>query len=197
MRSDAVEVVTVETLSDDWGVLKKSTLRFRRSSGAWQSVTRETYDRGHGAAILLYDAGRRTVVLTRQFRFPVFANGEPGDLIEACAGLLDGDDPATAIRRETEEETGFRIGAPQQVMDVYTSPGSVTERLVLFLAPYTPGDRVGTGGGDAGEGEDIEVLELPFDQALAMIGTGEIRDAKTIILLYHARETVMRDERSS
>ncbi|MFT3799989.1 MAG: GDP-mannose pyrophosphatase NudK [Burkholderiaceae bacterium] len=182
-----IKVLDVRVLSDDWYVLKKTTFAIRRRNGSWQEQSRETYDRGNGATLLLYNVDRQTVVLTRQFRYPAFVNGCPdGMLIEACAGLLDGDDPEDCIRREVAEETGFRIRHPRKVLDAYMSPGSVTEKLHFFVAEYEPSDRTGAGGGDAGEGEDIEVLELPLSTALQMIGNGEIRDGKTIILLQMA-----------
>lgn len=190
VASERVRVQSVELLSDDWYVLKKTTFDFLRRDGTWQTLHRETYDRGNGAVVLLYNRERRTVVLTRQFRYPAYVNGhENGFLIEACAGLLDEDAPEICIRREAEEETGFAIEAPRRVLDVYMSPGSVTEKLFLFVAEYSHRQRVGTGGGDHGEGEDIEVLELTFDEALAKIPRGEIVDGKTIMLLLYARTT--------
>ena len=190
--SERVRIEDVEVLADDWATLKKTTFAFRRSDGTWQRQSRETYDRGNGAAILLYDAARRTVVLTRQFRFPVYVNGGDGFLIEAPAGLLDMAGPEERIRREVAEETGYEIGAVQRLWDVFMSPGSVTERLFFFLAPCSAGDRTRDGGGDREEGEDIEVLEIPFDEALAMIADGTIRDAKTIMLLQHLALTAFR-----
>lgn len=184
--ADRVEVESVETLSDDWYVLKKTTFRYRRNDGTWQRQSRETYDRGNGATILLYDPIRRTVVLTRQFRYPAFVNGHDGLLVETPAGLLDHASPEDRIRAETEEETGFRIGTVRRVFDAFMSPGSVTERLYFFVATYEPKDRVGAGGGQADEGEDIDTLEIPIEKALAMIDTGEIRDGKTIMLLQYA-----------
>jgi nudix-type nucleoside diphosphatase (YffH/AdpP family) len=180
-----VRVQDVEVLSSDWYVLRKTTFDFQHGDGHWSREQRETYDRGDGATILLYDAARRTVLLTRQFRFPAYVNGHPdGMLIETAAGLLDGDGPLEAIRREAAEETGHVIGAAEQVFEVYMSPGSVTERLHFFAAPY--GSPTSSGGGVAAEGEDITVIELGFDEALAMIRTGEIADAKTIMLLQWA-----------
>jgi nudix-type nucleoside diphosphatase (YffH/AdpP family) len=150
-------------------------------------VSRETYDRGNGVALLLFNAARGTVILIRQFRFPVFVNGcSDGMLIEACAGQLDGNDPAEAMRREAIEETGYAVRAPRKVFEAYMSPGSITEKLHFFVAAYDDADRHGAGGGDEHEGEDIEVLELPLAQALAMVGRGEIQDGKTIMLLQHA-----------
>jgi nudix-type nucleoside diphosphatase (YffH/AdpP family) len=184
--ADRIDVERVETLSDDWYVLKKTTFRYRRNDGSWQRQSRETYDRGNGATILLYDPARRTVVLTRQFRYPAFVNGHDALLIETPAGLLDAASPEDRIRAETEEETGFRIGDVSRVFDAFMSPGSVTERLYFFVATYEPKDRVGAGGGQIEEGEDIDTLEVSIDEALAMIGTGTIRDGKTIMLLQYA-----------
>ena len=185
--NDDVRVTDVEVLSSDWYVLRRTTFEQRHRDGRWTTEQRETHDRGNGAAVLLYDAERRTVLLTRQFRFAVYVNGHPdGMLLETAAGLLDEDDAVTAARREAEEETGHRVGELTHVFDVYTSPGSVTERLVCFAGPCTPADRVSAGGGLADEGEDIEVLELPFDEALAMVDDGRIADAKTIMLLQWA-----------
>lgn len=191
MSDDRLQIHDVATLSDDWGVLRKTTFSLRRRDGTWQRQSRETYDRGHGAVILLYDPDARTVVLTRQFRLPVHAGGDPGWLIEAPAGLLDDAAPEDRIRAEVEEETGFRVGAVESVFDVFMSPGSVTERLHFFIGRYTAADRIGAGGGDFEEGEDIEVLETDFDAALAMIADGTIRDAKTIMLLQHLALTRM------
>jgi nudix-type nucleoside diphosphatase (YffH/AdpP family) len=186
-RNPDVVVRAVEVTSDGWHVLRRTTYDYRRRSGRWVTEQRETYDRGNGATILLYDPERGTVLLTRQFRFPVYVNGHPdGLLVEAAAGLLDDDDPETAIRREAGEELGVTVGELTHVFDVYMSPGSVTERVHFFAAPFTPADRTGSGGGLAEDGEDIEVLELPFTEALAMIGDGRIADAKTIMLLQWA-----------
>lgn len=185
--SPAVRVLSVEVLADDWFVLKKTTFEIERRDGTWQRCSRETYDRGNGAVLLLFDHTRGTVVLTRQFRFPAYVNGcADGMLIECCAGLLDGEAAHTCIRREAEEETGFRVRRPRKLFEVYMSPGSVTEKLHFFAAEYVAGDRVGAGGGDAREGEDIEVIELSLAEALQMIGQGRIEDGKTILLLQHA-----------
>jgi nudix-type nucleoside diphosphatase (YffH/AdpP family) len=184
---ERIRIVEERTLSDDWFILKKTRFAYRRRNGEWQLLNRETYDRGNGAVLLLFNARRGTVVLTRQFRYPAFVNGcADGLLIEACAGLLDGDDPHTCIQREAQEETGFRVRAPRKLFEAWMSPGSVTEKLHFFAAEYEDADRVDAGGGDAREGEDIEVLELPLARALAMIGTGEIADGKTIMLLQQA-----------
>jgi nudix-type nucleoside diphosphatase (YffH/AdpP family) len=185
---ERVRIVDTKLLSDNWYVLKTTTFDYLRRDGQWQRQNRETYDRGNGAVILLYNRERKTVVLTRQFRFPAYVNGTPdGMLVEACAGLLDQDDPATCIRRETEEETGYRIAEVRKVFEAYMSPGSVTERLFFFVGEYQPRDKVSQGGGEAHEGEDIEVLEPTLDEALAMVARGEIRDGKTIMLLQHAK----------
>jgi nudix-type nucleoside diphosphatase (YffH/AdpP family) len=185
--NERVRIVEQRVLADDWFVLKKNIFDYRHSNGRWQRLQRETYDRGDGAALLLFNRTRGTVVLTRQFRFPAYANGlADGMLVEVCAGLLDNEAPEVAIRREVQEETGFDVRMPRKVFQAFMSPGSVTERLHFFVAEYDAGDRVGAGGGNASEGEDIEVLELPLDRALAMIGTGEIQDGKTIVLLQHA-----------
>ena len=182
-----VVVRDVELLAAAWHVLRRTTFDYRHADGRWTREQRETYDRGDGATILLYDPDRRTVLLTRQFRFPAYVNDHAdGMLIEAAAGLLDGDDPETAIRREAAEELGVEVGPVELVFAPWTSPGSVTERLYCYAASYTPADRTGVGGGVAEEGEDIEVVELPFAKALEMVGTGEIADAKTMLLLQWA-----------
>ena len=182
-----VKVQDVTLLSDSWYVLKKTTFDYLRSDGNWQRQSRETYDRGNGAVLLLFNAERNTVVLIRQFRFPTFVNGNAdGMLIEACAGQLDGDDPETCIRREAMEETGFRIRNPRKLFEAYMSPGSVTEKLHFFAAEYEAADRVAQGGGHEHEGEDIEVLEMTLPEALEQIKTGAIQDGKTIMLLQHA-----------
>jgi GDP-mannose pyrophosphatase NudK len=192
--SERVRIAEERVLSDDWYVLRKTTFDYLRRDGSWQRQSRETYDRGNGAGILLYNRAQRTVVLTRQFRFPSYVNGQPdGMMIEACAGLLDREDPIACIQRETEEETGYRVRDVRQIFDAFTSPGSVTERVHLFIGSYEAGDKVSAGGGEASEGEEIEVLELAFDEALGMMERGEIRDAKTIILLQHAALTRLFD----
>jgi len=186
-RNPDVIVRDVEVTSDGWHVLRRTTYDYRRRDGRWETQQRETYDRGNGATILLYDPGRRTVLLTRQFRFPAYVNEHPdGWLIETAAGLLDDQDPETAIRRETQEELGVTIGELQHIYDVYMSPGSVTERVHFYAAPYTAAARTTSGGGIPAEGEDIEILELPFEQAITMTGDGQIADGKTIMLLYWA-----------
>ena len=180
-----VEILKTQVLADDWYVLRKVTYRIRKANGEWKTESREAYDRGNGATVLLYDSTRRTVLLTRQFRLPTFVNGNAdGMLIETCAGLLDGDDPAGAIRRELLEETGYEVHDVRKVFESYMSPGSVTEVLHFFVAEYSPTQKTERGGGV--DEEEIEVLELPFDQAMRAIATGEIKDAKTMMLLQYA-----------
>ncbi|MEU5879201.1 NUDIX domain-containing protein [Spirillospora sp. NPDC047279] len=186
-RNPGVVVRDVELTSQGWHVLRRTTFDYRRRDGRWVTEQRETYDRGNGAVVLPYDAERRVVLLTRQFRYPAYVNDHPdGLLVEAAAGLLDGDAPLAAIRREAAEELGVTLGPLTHVFDVYMSPGSVTERLHFYAAPYTPADRTGHGGGLEDDGEDIEVLELPFAEALAMTRDGRIADGKTILLLQWA-----------
>lgn len=184
---DRIRIKSVEILSDDWARLTKTTFDYRRSDGSWETQIRQTYDRGDGAVILPFDRQRSTVLLVRQFRYPAFVTGHPEPLIEACAGLLDDHDPETAIRREAEEELGYRLRGVRRLYAPYMSPGSVTERLTFFLADYTPADRISDGGGAADEGEDIEVLEFTLDEALAQVRDGRIIDAKTIMLVQHLR----------
>jgi nudix-type nucleoside diphosphatase (YffH/AdpP family) len=181
--ADRIRIRDVQVLSNDWYVLKKTTFDWRRADGAWQTVSRETYDRGNGAVLLPYNLAARTVLLTRQFRYPAYVTGYDNLMIEAVAGLLDDADPETRIRAEVEEEIGYRLGAVRQIFEAFMSPGSVTERLTFFVAEYDPAMRIGSGGGIEAEGEEIDVLELPFTDALAMIARGEIVDAKTIMLL--------------
>ena len=187
MSEPTLRVLKVEVLSDDWAVLKKTTLEYLRRDGTWTTQIRQTYDRGDGAAVLPYDPARGTVLLVRQFRYPAYVHGHHEPLIEVCAGLLDADDPETCARKEAEEELGYRLRKLSLVFDAFMSPGSVTERLSLYVGRYSKGDRISTGGGQASEGEDIEVLELGLDVALAMVARGEILDAKTIMLLQHAK----------
>ncbi len=185
--SAPVQIIDVAVLSDQWYVLKKYSFDYLRKDGTSQRQVREVYDRGNGAAILLYNRARRSVVLTRQFRLPAYLNGlADGMLIEAAAGPLDDMSPAERIRIEAEEETGYRIERVEKVFEAYMSPGSVTEKLHFFVAEYEDNQRVGDGGGVVAEGEDIQVLELPFDEAMDMIGRSEIVDGKTIMLLQHA-----------
>lgn len=186
-RNPRVRIVDVELIASGWHVLRATTFDVQRTDGRWTRERRETYDRGNGATILLYDPERATVLLSRQFRYPVYVNDHPdGMLIETAAGLLDDDDPETAIRREAEEELGVTVGELEHVFDVYMSPGSVTERVHFYAAPYTSAQRTAAGGGLVDDGENIEVLELPFATALAMTADGRIADAKTIMLLQWA-----------
>jgi len=180
-----VRILDSKILSDDWYTLKKYTFDLRRRNGEWQRQNREAYDRGNGATILLYNREKRTVILTRQFRFPVYINGHDGYLIESAAGLLDNMSPEKRIKAEAEEETGYQIDQVEKVFEAFMSPGSVTEKLYFYIAEYRPDDRTGAGGGIEAEGEDIEVLEWPIEQALQAIDDGIIVDGKTIMLLYH------------
>lgn len=183
---EKVRMISSELLSDNWGEVKKHTFELQRRDGRWQRQMRETYDRGHGAAVLLYNRDRRTVILTRQFRFPAWLMGDENPwLVEAPAGKLDGDDPLTCAKKEAEEETGYRIADLTLVAAPYMSPGSVTERLWLYVGEYDSSARISEGGGLEDEGEDIETLELPFTDAMATLERGEIADGKTIILLQY------------
>ncbi|MGE4515151.1 MAG: GDP-mannose pyrophosphatase NudK [Chryseobacterium sp.] len=188
MHNTNVQIEKTEILSDNWYILKKITFNIRKKDGSIEQQSREAYDRGNGATIMLYDKSSGNVILTRQFRLPTFINGnETGMMIESCAGLLDNDNPEDCIKRETEEETGYKISKLEKIFEAYMSPGSVTEILHFFIAEYSKEMKIADGGGLEDEGEDIEVLELPFDKALAMIDSGEIKDAKTIMLLQHLR----------
>lgn len=187
-----VRIHSVETLSDDWGTLKKTKFEYQARNGAWEMQTRETYDRGDGAVILPFDSARETVLLTRQFRFPAYAVGHMEPVIEACAGLLDAEEPETAIRCEAEEELGYRLRDVRHLYTPFMSPGSLTERLSFFVADYTPADRVSDGGGHPDEGEDIEVLEMTLDDAMDAIFDGRIIDSKTIMLLQHLELEALR-----
>jgi nudix-type nucleoside diphosphatase (YffH/AdpP family) len=184
--SDRIRVQNVRLLSDNHYTLKTTTFEWRRANGEWQTQARETYDRGNGATLLPYNLVQRTVVLVRQFRYPAYVNGHDDLMIEAAAGLLDKESPEVRIRAEAEEETGYRLGDITKVFEAFMSPGSVTEKLHFFVAAYEPRMRIGSGGGIADEGEDIEVLELPIREALDMISDGRIADAKTIMLLQYA-----------
>ncbi|MCT2406532.1 GDP-mannose pyrophosphatase NudK [Chryseobacterium antibioticum] len=188
MHTPNINILKTEILSDNWYTLNKVTYSIAKKDGTTETQSREAYDRGNGAVILLYNKVAGTLILTRQFRLPTFINGNTtGMLIEACAGLLDNDNPEECIKRETEEETGYKISKVEKVFEAYMSPGSVTEILHFFMAEYSAEMKITDGGGLEEEGENIEVLELPFDQALSMIDTGEIMDAKTIMLLQHLR----------
>ena len=190
--ADRIRIKDVRLLSDNHYTLKTTTFEWRRGNGEWQTQHRESYDRGNGAALLPYNLAQRSVVLVKQFRYPAYVNGYDDLLIEALAGLLDNETPEVRILAEAEEETGYRLGKVQKVFEAFMSPGSVTEILHFFVAEYEPSMRVGSGGGHADEGEDIEVLELPIDEALAMIGDRRILDAKTIMLLQYAALNIFR-----
>ena len=179
-------ILSTEVLSAAWGRLTRYTIAYTRRDGRTETQIREVYDHGNGSAVLPVDGERGTVLLVRQFRLAAYLQGGSGYLVEVCAGLNDGLEPEQAVRKEAEEELGLRVGELRHVTDAFMSAGSLTERLSLFMARYTSADRISAGGGAEGEGEDIEVLEMPLDEALAMVATGEIIDAKTIILLREA-----------
>lgn len=183
-----VKILKSEILSDNWYILRKITYEYSKKDGSVQAQTREAYDRGNGATILLYNRAQGTVILTRQFRLPTYINGNvDGMLIEACAGLLDKDNPEDCIRRETEEETGYKIKDVRKVFEAYMSPGSVTEILYFFVAEYSKEMKVADGGGVEHEEENIEVMEIGIERAMAMVQTGEIKDGKTIMLLQYVK----------
>lgn len=183
-----IKILNTDILSDNWYVLKKVTYEVTEKDGNTAVQSREAYDRGNGATILLYNKAQSSVILTRQFRLPTYINGNPdGMLIECCAGLLDKDNPEDCIRKETEEETGYKITDVKKIFEAYMSPGSVTEIVYFFVAEYAKEMKVSDGGGLAHENENIEVLELPFSEALQMVKTGEIKDGKTIMLLQYAQ----------
>jgi nudix-type nucleoside diphosphatase (YffH/AdpP family) len=190
--ADRISVKDVRLLSDNHYTLKTTTFEWRRDDGTWQTQHRETYDRGNGAALLPYNLAQRTVMLVRQFRYPAYVNGYDDLLIEAAAGLLDDASPEERIRIEAEEEIGYRLHDVRRVFEAFMSPGAVTEKLYFFVAEYEPSMKIGSGGGIADEGEEIEVLEISIDEALAMITDGRIVDAKTIMLLQHAALRIFR-----
>ena len=188
MSNPRVRNIKKQILSDNWYTLNKFSFEYQRDDGTWEQQHREAYDRGNGAAILLFNKQKQTVILTKQFRMPTYVNGnEDGMMIEVCAGLLDGDNPEDCIKKETEEETGYKIDNVKRVLQTYMSPGSVTEILYLFIGEYDEKMKVGEGGGAEHETENIEVMELSFKNALNLIVSGEIRDAKTILLLQYAQ----------
>lgn len=188
MKNPKITIQKTELLSDNWYILNKVTFDYNKESDYPETQVREVYDRGNGAVILLYNSAKKTVVLTRQFRIPTYLNGNTsGMLIEACAGMLDEDNPIDCIIRETEEETGYRISSVKKVFQSYMSPGAVTEILHFFIGEYQPEMKVSEGGGLVEEHENIEVLEYPFNEAYQMIASGEITDAKTIMLLQYAK----------
>lgn len=185
---DNIKILETKVLSDNWYVLRKITYEYTKKDGTKLTQSREAYDRGNGATILLYNIHQKTVILTRQFRLPTFLNGnETGMLIEACAGLLDSENAEDCIKRETEEETGYKISDVRKIFEAYMSPGSVTEILYFFIAEYAKEMKVTDGGGVEHEEENIEVLERTIDDAMKMVGSGEIKDAKTIMLLQYIK----------
>ena len=188
MKNPAIKIQKTELLSDNWYLLNKVTFDYQKEDDSWITHKREVYDRGNGAAILLYNTSKKTVILTRQFRLPSYLNGnQTGMMIEVCAGLLDQDNPEQCIIRETEEETGYRISKVEKIMETYMSPGAVTEILHLFIGEYDESMKVSEGGGLEHEQENIEVMEMSYEEAYSMIASGEIKDAKTILLLQHAK----------
>jgi GDP-mannose pyrophosphatase NudK len=188
MNNDRVKIQKIEVLSNNWYTLRKVIFEYQKNDGTWETQAREAYDRGNGATILLYNRAQKTVILTRQFRMPTYVNGnETGMMIETCAGILEKDNAEDCIRRETEEETGYKVTDVRKVFELYMSPGSVTEIVSFFVGEYSSDMKVNEGGGIAEEQENIEVLELPFKKALNMVKTGEIKDGKTVILLQYAQ----------
>lgn len=188
MNKSKIRNINKDILSDHWYTLIKYTYEYQKEDGSWETQIRETYDRGNGAAILLYNKEKETVILTKQFRMPTYVNGNPsGMMIEVCAGVLDGADPEDCIKKEIEEETGYQIDHVKKVFESYMSPGAVTEILHFFIGEYQEQMKISEGGGVEDESENIEVLEIPFIAALEMISTGEIKDAKTTMLLQYAR----------
>jgi nudix-type nucleoside diphosphatase (YffH/AdpP family) len=188
LKNANVRNIKREILSDNWYTLNKITFEYKKEAGTWEKQSREAYDRGNGAAILLYNRNKETVILTKQFRMPTYINGnEDGMMIEVCAGLLDGDAPEICIKKEAEEETGYKLDKVEKVFESYMSPGSVTEILHFFIGSYEAKMKVGEGGGAKDETENIEVIELSFERAMEMVATGEIKDAKTILLLQYAK----------
>ncbi len=188
MKNGKVKNIKKELLSDNWYSLHKFTFDYHKEDGSWETQVREAYDRGNGAAILLYNKIKGTVILTKQFRIPTYINGnDDGMMIEVCAGLLDGIHPEECIKKEVEEETGYKINRVQKVFESYMSPGSVTEILHFFIGEYNAQMKVSEGGGATDESENIQVLEYTFDKSMEMIKTGEIKDAKSILLLQYAK----------
>ncbi|NND79887.1 MAG: GDP-mannose pyrophosphatase NudK [Maribacter sp.] len=188
MKKGNVKNIKTEVLSDHWYTLNKITFEYQKEDGSWETQIREAYDRGNGAAILLYNTKKGKVILTKQFRMPTYVNGNAnGMMIEVCAGLLDGNNPEDCIKKEIEEETGYQVENVQKVFESYMSPGSVTEILHFFIGEYSDDMKIGEGGGAEDESENIEVLEIDFNEALELIQSGTIRDAKTIMLLQYAQ----------
>jgi nudix-type nucleoside diphosphatase (YffH/AdpP family) len=188
MKNPTIANVKVEILAENWNTLQRVTSDYQRSDGTWETQVREVYKKDDGSVILLYNKKRKTVILTRQFRLPTYLHSnKSGMLIEAPAGLLDGQDPEACIRRETEEEVGYRINEVERIFEAYMSPGSVMEKVYFFVAPYTDDMKISEGGGHEHEQENIEVIEISFDEAWTMMENGKIEDGKTIMLLYYAK----------
>ncbi|MBV1888194.1 MAG: GDP-mannose pyrophosphatase NudK [Urechidicola sp.] len=188
MENSKVRNIRTRLLSDNWYTLNKITFEYLNDKGEWETQHRESYDRGNGAAILLYNPTNKTVILTRQFRMPTYVNGnDDGMSIEVCAGLLDGDSPEECVIKEAEEESGYRVSNVKKVLEAYMSPGAVTEVVSMFVAEYSEDMKVSDGGGLANEHENIEVLEMSFSEALKMVKNNEIHDAKTIMLLQYSQ----------
>ena len=187
-----IKIIGTTLLSDSWARLSKISFEYLRSNGQWQRQDREVYNRGDGAAILLYNLVQRTVVLIKQFRLPVYLDDNDGFLIEVPAGILEQNNPAQTIRSETQQETGYQVSEICKLFSAYVSPGSITERIHYYHASYTPDQRIGEGGGIDSEGEDIEVMEVAFDDAMEWIATGQIQDSKTVLLLQHAALTLFK-----
>lgn len=182
-----VRIKEIKVLSNDWYELNKITFDYLRNDGIWQTQSRESYERGSGATVFMYNKSTQNIILIRQFRMPTLMNGnETGLLIETCAGLLDEDDPETCIKKEIEEETGYKLDKVTKIFEAFMTPGAVTEKLYYFIAEYTDDMKVNAGGGLDEEQEDIEVLEMPFSEAVKLLNNGEIKDAKTILLLQYA-----------
>lgn len=183
--SPRIRVIATNVLAKNWGSLTNYTLDYTRRDGDVQRFDREVYDHGNAASLLLHNRAQDTILLVRQFRYPPLLNGDDPDMLEACAGLLDGEAPQIAAAREALEETGHEPTDIRHVCDIYASPGSVTEKVSLFIGTYNADTFRHAGGGLVDEGEEIELVELDFDRAMAMIRDGRIVDAKTIILLQH------------
>ncbi|SDW09487.1 nudix-type nucleoside diphosphatase, YffH/AdpP family [Lutibacter oricola] len=188
MKNPKVKINKIENLSNDWYKLDKVDFDYQTKNGEWQNQTRESYNRGDGACILLYNASEKKVILTKQFRMPCYLNeNEDGMMIEVCAGMLDKDDPVTCIKKEAEEEVGYKISEPKKLFELFSTPGAVTEKIHYFIAEYSSDMKISDGGGLEEETEEIEVLEMDFKKAIQLVSTGEICDAKTVILLQYAQ----------
>jgi nudix-type nucleoside diphosphatase (YffH/AdpP family) len=188
MKTNRIKNIKTELLSKQYYTLNKLTFDYLLSSGNWITQIRECYDRGDGAGILLYNKEKQTIILTRQFRMPTYMNDNAtGMLIEICAGMLDKDNPEACVIRETEEEVGYRLKSVKKVFEAYSSPGVMTEKMHFFVGEYTDDMKVSAGGGLESEHEDIEVLEMPFTEAINMLNTGIIEDTRTIVLLQYAQ----------